>query len=209
MFHIIFQKTLHDLRSENKTLKDFYETHKNCSKDGLVKLGGGNCFSCKANEDCENPSMESEVCPESDPCQEKSPVNPDLTQVLNQVAPKVEVTEEPEKIDKNEHVAIPHDLIVQRVWKRHQFKCAQLLKQLEEIEAFKIDKFSMVYINGSPIHLSIFELMKISFAPIKKVSHLNLYINLLNDYNLTNYITNRFLLLEEKPFDLKYWYFIG
>ena len=86
----------------------------------------------------------------------------------------------------------------------------QLLKELEKINSFKIDKFSMVYIDKVPLHLSIFELMKISFQPVKKVSHLNLYIKLLNEFHLTKYITNKFLLIQdETPIDWKYWYFIG
>ena len=198
---------MQELREENKSLKKFYEEHKHCSKV-LVKDGSGNC-NCRAQEECTTePENESNLCPPNDPCsQPDNVVNPDLNQVIPQEEPKVSNHTEQEK---TEHITIPHDLIIKRLWKRHQFKCMQLLKKLEDIDSFKIDKLSMVYIDEVPLHISIFELMNKSFKPTKDVGNLNLYKNLLSEYNLTNYITNKYLLVEEqKPIDWKYWYFIG
>lgn len=217
------------MHSELKALQEFKEKHSNGhsshttlaqnseshSKDSDV-VSHSNSNLTKSGEGCTDELSCGETC---DPCdqsasehcnceKEKDNYNPDLTTVLPKESPHVELQKE-----SRTDTQIPKALVASKLWKRHQHKASTILDALEASGHFKIDQFSMVYIDNVPLNLSIFHLMKITFQPIKKhLDKIDLYVKLLKDLNVVKYVTNKYLLIEDNqssPFIAKYWYYLG
>ena len=212
-----FQETWDHMLSELKLLKNFQENHRHCKKGSkfsetpsdqktLTKDGAGcsngnpSCDPC--DEDTCGPSENGNCNCEST----NDSFNPDLTSILPQEPPKVD-----SKVA--EDVPLPSNLVISKLWKRHQFKGSQLLTSLERSGQFKIDHNSMVFVNNVPLNISIFNLMKLTFQPVKSnLQKLEPYTNLLKDFNLQKYVTNKYLLVDDNTLPIvtsKYWYYLG
>ena len=197
---LISKAELDNMRSELERLREFHRVHQSASKSNLTKEGSG----------CSNdPSKTNHVECNSDritSCHGQTNFDENLTTIINQAPPRVELQE------KLSEQHLPIDVIISKLWKRHQSRAISLLKELEQIKAFKWDQFGVVKINDHLIG-SIFDLMKITFQQNgKKMPNLNLYIELLKSCNLEKYVANRALFLkenEDKQFVSRYWYFIG
>ena len=199
---LIAKETLDQMRSELKDLRAFKEAHSSGSH-ALAKEGSGEC-----SENNVDPCSETNNCQ----CQKNDDsFNEDFNQVLPTEPPKVNVISEK---DESSIDHFPTELITSKIWKRFHYKAKLLLTELENCPDFKMDKFSMVSINNIPLHLSIFQILKATFHPVKKdLNKYAPYVKLLKDLKLEKYVTNRYLLVDDQQANdnslSPYWYYIA
>ena len=199
---LVAKETLDQLRSELKSLRDFKDSHSNCTAI-LTKQGAGDC-------------EEDDFCPESssskgDGCHCKAndeSYNKSLNAIVQQEPPSVEVRKPDESTDE---FPISMVLADSKLWQRYHHKASVLLAELYKSSSFKVDKLSMVFIDDVPLHCSIFQLMKVTFHPIRKNLHLyNSYIQLLEKLHLEKYVSNKYLMVKDIASVLpQYWFYIG
>ena len=134
--------------------------------------------------------------------------NAELNEILPQETPSVVV-------EKNEemYTDIPNSIIVATLPKRFHSNANILLQELKKSNEISLDKFSMVSIEKKELNTTIFQLMKISFFPIKKnLAKYQPYIELLKRLNLEEYVKNKNLFANTHSTEIemsKYWYYIG
>ena len=190
------------MKSELSTLRTFHEEHKHCqieenNRRTALKEGSGCCDPC-----------DSGLQSSSSQCKDDDSYNPNLNVILNQEAPLVPLTTKSTKPDEN--LPIQHDLILSKIWKKYIPKAKKLLKTLEESGRFHVDKMSMVKIDGLPLHVSIFNLMKECFhSKVRAANTLQPFVNLVMELNLQQYIVNKYFLIKDDEEASEYWYFIG
>ena len=190
------------MKKDLSQYKSFYDKHQNCteSKNNLTKSGFGssvekddNICHCESNCNCEK---------------QENPLQPDLVEILPVKSPTLEIPSSSK--DKQTSEPIQDHVILSKVWKRFSLKAKSLLEALKSNENFVIDNLGIVFIDKKNIHASIFDLLPLSFYPIKKnVQGESEYVEFLRKNNLTSFITNKALLLNDNNYDIEYWYYIG
>ena len=190
---LISKDSLDQLRSENKKLREYYEKHKsNCTKDknsdSLLQLGSGNSNNeysplCNCEEKCVDKCGFNLTTGE--PTRGDNSFNPSLSSIIPQESP---VTQE--FIDQE----FPISLVLSKQSEKYRLKAKSLLDTLLNSSSFKIDKNSMVYIDNTPLHVSIYELMDLTFLnKHKSIEKIFPYIELLQKLDLGQFITNKYL----------------
>ena len=195
---LIAKEELDQMRKDLKTYKSFYDSHKRAAEQTtLTKAGAG----VDNSEDLSDPCASRQCHCEQDDAESSE----ELNTINVQGEPASQVTVQTSD-DSN---LLSNDEIVKRVWKKHQKRATTLLNELSKSANFHIDKFGIVSINGTSLHTSIWELLQLTFkATGKAVPNIDLYINLLHTLHLSNFISNKSLLIKDVPLS-EYWYYIG
>ena len=195
---LIAKEELDQMRKDLQTYKSFYDSHKRAAEHStLTKAGSG----VDNSEESSDPCASSQCHCGQDDAESRE----ELNTINVQQEPAHQVTAE----TSNDSNFLSNDDIVKRVWKKHQKRAASLLNELSKSPNFHIDKFGIVSVNGTSLHTSIWELLQLTFkATGKAVPNIDLYINLLHALHLSNYISNKSLLIKDVPLS-EYWYYIG
>ena len=203
---LVAKETLDQLRAEIKELRAFKEAHHAKTSENLTKEGSGGECPDPDNLSC-NDSDAKNNC-NCQPSDQDCSYNEDLNKILEKDPPVVET-------EKKDEQKIETSLILSRLWPRFHKKATSLLQELEKSSSFQVDKLSMVYIDGNPLDLSIFQVLRDTFHPNKKVniSKYSPYIQLLKKLGLTKFVSNKFILVEDKLSKNNVlpdnWYFIN
>ena len=194
---LIAKEELDQMRKDLQTYKSFYDSHKQpAGQSTLTKAGSG----------VENPEESSDPCASKQcHCEQEDLESQEELNTMNvQQEPASNVT-----VETPVHSDLSNDEIVKRVWKKHQKRAYALLNELLKSPNFSIDKFGIVSVNGTSLHTSIWEILQLTFkATGKVVPNIDLYINLLHTLHLSNFISNKSLLIKDTPLS-EYWYYIG
>ena len=189
-------------------LQKFKESHQNCKQghnhDSITKEGKGS--ECVCSGAGINQTSSTQDC--TSPCRIDSSYNPNLNVILPENPPNVEVSN-PEGKNK---VPIPIELCLSKIWKKNVAKARSLLEELDKSDKFSIDKMSMVSVNNSPLHISIFNLLKHCYdsrAHLDK--NMGPFVDLVKELNVDRYITNKYMLMKDDVIILNtpFWYYIG